>query len=126
MSVPSWCISKRGQITSVVGDFNFDQVKDVLVGNALGEVLLLGLLPGDFDGDGDVDGADFLAWQQGEVSNPLSQSDLDDWQANFGAVASPIIAASTGVPEPSTGIMLMLGMVATLSATLGRFRAQTE
>jgi hypothetical protein len=45
-------------------------------------------VPGDFDFDGDVDGADFLVWQRGEVSNPPSQSDLDDWQAHFGDVVT--------------------------------------
>jgi hypothetical protein len=68
------------------------------------------VVPGDFDFDGDVDGGDFLAWQRGKSSNPPSQSDLDDWRASFGAVASSAAAASTGVPEPATWIMLMLGM----------------
>jgi hypothetical protein len=66
--------------------------------------------PGDFDEDGDVDGADFLYWQL----NDGSESGLADWQATFGDVASPITAASTGVPEPTTGLMLMLGMAAML------------
>jgi hypothetical protein len=66
------------------------------------------LLPGDFDIDGDVDGADFLIWQL----NDGSQSDLDDWQTNFGSVTNSAAAASTGVPEPATGLMLMLGMAA--------------
>ncbi len=65
---------------------------------------------GDFDDDGDVDGADFLYWQL----NDGSESDLDLWQATFGDVASSITAASTGVPEPTTGLMLMLGMAAML------------
>ena len=37
--------------------------------------------PGDFDEDGDVDGRDFLIWQQ---TDPLSTSDLTDWQTNYG------------------------------------------
>ena len=73
---------------------------------------------GDFNHDGMVDGNDFLAWQRGESPNPLSQSDLNDWQEYFGAVASPITAGSTTVPEPSTGIMLLLVMAAIL---LGRW-----
>lgn len=64
----------------------------------------------DFDIDGDVDGADFLTWQRGESPNPLSQSDLADWEANYGTVA-PLTATSTTVPEPATGLMLTLGMV---------------
>jgi hypothetical protein len=35
--------------------------------------------PGDFDGDGNVDGRDFLAWQR----NP-NIGNLADWQANYG------------------------------------------
>jgi hypothetical protein len=34
------------------------------------------------------------------------------WQANFGNVASAMTAASTAVPEPKTGLLLMLGMAA--------------
>ncbi len=60
------------------------------------------LLEGDFDEDGDVDGADFLQWQRGG----LSTSALADWETNFGATSLP--AASTSVPEPSTGLILAL------------------
>ena len=41
-------------------------------------------ITGDFDLDGDVDGYNFLKWQRGESPNPLSQSDLADWEANYG------------------------------------------
>lgn len=62
---------------------------------------------GDFDNDGDVDGRDLLVWQRG---NPPSQSDLADWQANFGNGANPFAAASTAVPEPSTVVTLLFGV----------------
>jgi hypothetical protein len=62
---------------------------------------------GDFDGDNDVDGADFLYWQL----NDGSQSGLDEWQAEF---PSPITPASTTVPEPVSWLMLMLGMASLL------------
>ena len=65
---------------------------------------------GDFDEDGDVDGADFLYWQL----NDGSESGLDLWQATFGTAASPMTAASTGVPEPMAGLMLMLGVATML------------
>lgn len=51
--------------------------------------------PGDFDGDGDVDGRDFLAWQR----NPAVGS-LASWQTNYGS--SPLSAVSRAVPEPGT------------------------
>ena len=69
----------------------------------------------DFDDDGDVDGLDFLKWQRGESTTPHSPLDLDDWEANYGAVAS-FSATSAAVPEPATGIMLMLGMAVMMFA----------
>ena len=46
-------------------------------------------IPGDFNGDGNVDGTDFLMWQRGEASNPTSGLDLADWESNYGGTASP-------------------------------------
>ena len=69
------------------------------------------VLAGDFDFDFDVDGADFLKWQRGESPDPLSQSDLVDWQSNYGMVA-PLSATSTAVPEPTTWVGLLFGMLA--------------
>lgn len=42
-------------------------------------------LLGDFDGDGDVDGRDFLVWQRGGSPTPFSASDLAMWRANYGS-----------------------------------------
>jgi hypothetical protein len=39
--------------------------------------------PGDFDGDSDVDGHDFLSWQRGQSPDPLSQGDLSTWETNY-------------------------------------------
>jgi hypothetical protein len=69
------------------------------------------VMPGDFDDDGTSDGADFLYWQR----NDGSEANLDLWQASFGDVASAMTASSTGVPEPTTGITLMLGVVVMLT-----------
>ena len=74
---------------------------------------VISVLLGDFDVDGDVDGFDFLTWQRGESPNPLSQSDLADWEMNYGMVA-PLVAASTAVPEPATCVVLLCGMMAML------------
>lgn len=53
----------------------------------------------DFDGDGDVDGRDFLVWQRGESPNFGSAADLELWQAQYGT--SSELAAAVAVPEPN-------------------------
>jgi hypothetical protein len=63
---------------------------------------------GDFDGDGDVDGRDFLTWQR----DP-GVGDLADWQENYGFGT---VAATTVVPEPNC-LTLLIGL-----AFLGRSR----
>jgi hypothetical protein len=66
----------------------------------------------DFDGDGDIDGRDFLAWQRGESPDPLSSTDLARWQASYSVVSlppflPPPFALNFVVPEPSTGLLLL-------------------
>jgi hypothetical protein len=66
------------------------------------------ILRGDFDGDLDVDGRDFLKWQRGESFSPLSAGDLADWQANFGV--GMLTATSVAVPEPGACLLLTLAL----------------
>lgn len=54
---------------------------------------------GDFDEDADVDGADYLSWQRGEVSDSPSVTHLERWQANYGS-SGLISSNSIVVPEP--------------------------
>ena len=75
-----------------------------------------GLLTGDFDNDLDVDGNDFLAWQRGESPSLLSQGDLDDWLSSYGTPAS-LLANTRQVPEPPTGLSLLLGTIFVLIHT---------
>lgn len=107
-------------LTSVFGNESFiadlsiyhDQIFDV-VGSDLRSL-------GDFDGDGDIGGNDFLIWQQGffTASGAIpSDGDADGdgdvdgqdfliWQGNF---HSPGTAANLAVaPEPMTLVVLLL------------------
>lgn len=65
----------------------------------------------DFNLDGSVDGYDFLAWQRGESWDPMSQNDLTSWEVNYGVQYVPLASAAV-VPEPSTWIILLLGVIA--------------
>ncbi|MBL9164325.1 MAG: PEP-CTERM sorting domain-containing protein [Planctomycetaceae bacterium] len=75
----------------------------------LGLAVVPASTPGDFDLDGDVDGADFLKWQRGESTTPFSAGDLEDWQANYGP--GMLTATSVAVPEPSSLVLLILATV---------------
>lgn len=76
----------------------------------------LPMKPGDFNHDGVVDGADFLAWQRGGSPNPMSSADLTIWKNNFGAAS---VGAAGAVPEP-TAIAMLLTSVAALAASRSR------
>lgn len=68
-------------------------------------------LDGDFDGDGDVDGRDFLAWQRGESTTPYSAGDLADWQNSYGVGG---VAAVTAVPEPNAFLLMVMTSIAVI------------
>ncbi len=66
---------------------------------------------GDFDGDGDVDGSDFLKWQQ----DGLSASELTDWKIGYGN--PPPVSAVAAVPEPTSVLLLgILGLTLALTS----------
>lgn len=63
--------------------------------------------PGDFDGDGDVDGADFLGWQRS------APSQIPVWQANYGVGA---LSAASAVPEPTAFVLTGLFALTAVTA----------
>jgi hypothetical protein len=78
--------------------------------------------PGDFDWDGDVDGADFVVWQtncprpnnpiwpvdgDGDADGDCDGADFVIWQTNFPYTPSPAT-----VPEPSTCALVLLSVPA--------------
>jgi hypothetical protein len=92
--------------------------------------------PGDFDGDGDVDGADFVAWQtnfptQGGAAPEDGDADGDGdvdgadfvvWQTNFPFTPGP---GTTPVPEPSAVILIIAAAAAVASKTRAHFRPRS-
>ena len=91
---------------ALVGNFGGTDLFIDYNGGDGNDVALVATLAGDFDLDLDVDGFDFLMWQRGESPNPLSQSDLSAWQANFGN-SVPFTAASAAVPEPAGAVLAL-------------------
>ena len=52
-------------------------------------------IPGDFDGDGDVDGADLLTWQIGYPKGEFDGLDFLEWQRHFGKPPLEIVTVGT-------------------------------
>ena len=73
--------------------------------------------PGDFDFDDQVSAFDYLVWQRGSSPNPLSNSDLATWQANYGLGTAA--SAVSSVPEPAASSTMLLAML-TYSACRSR------
>ena len=91
-TVTGWAYESTLGVSIVAGD----------VGTPVGQA-------GDFDGDTDVDGRDFLIWQRGDSPNPLSSDDLTAWQTNYGVGGGPLMANSTSIPEPGSVLMTAIG-----------------
>jgi hypothetical protein len=91
--------------------------------------VLTSLLPGagnnngDFDGDSDVDGDDFLAWQRtlGQAVSPgtgadgngngtVDAADLTVWRGGFGSVVAAGVASAGAVPEPTSLAVALVGL----------------
>jgi hypothetical protein len=82
----------------------------------------------DFNADGMVDGADFLAWQRGfaltgqtgnmngdaNADGLVNAADLAVWQSQFGGVAS-LSPANATVPEPTVGWMLAPALLVSIA-----------
>jgi hypothetical protein len=80
----------------------------------------------DFDGDGDVDGRDFMTWQRnlgatgaaatlanGNANGDgvINAADLAVWRDQFGNVRPSSVAALNAVPEPVTWLMSMVAVL---------------
>jgi hypothetical protein len=70
-------------------------------------------VPGDFNHDGNIDATDYVVWRKGLGTN-YTQDDYNLWRSNFGKSGASGLGASanTAVPEPGTGLMLFLGVLA--------------
>jgi autotransporter-associated beta strand protein len=82
-------------------------------------------VPGDYNGNGAVDAADYVLWRNGgplenEVDNAgiVDAQDYVEWKARFGNTSgsgSGSLSSNSAVPEPTT-FMFVLSAVGTLAA----------
>jgi T5SS/PEP-CTERM-associated repeat protein len=102
---------------AIVASGGFETLRATFLGGATPD-------DADFDGDGDVDGADFLTWQRGlgatgadledgdaNGDSNVNAADLAIWNTQFGPAAVP---AASNIPEPSAALLLGIGLTATV------------
>jgi len=125
----------------IVADANGDGQLEIIVVSSSGTVYGIGQpttsLPSDFDGDGDSDGRDFLAWQRGygltnqsdnsngdaDGNGIVDASDLTAWETQFGAVAP---SAVTGTNHSVDAIELNADTTEPLLLSVAPMRTQNK
>jgi hypothetical protein len=81
-------------------------------------------VPGDYNNNGVVDAADYVAWRKGgtlanEVDNPgtVNAADYTAWRARFGNTSGSGSGLGAGaVPEPTTALLALLAGLATVAS----------
>jgi hypothetical protein len=74
--------------------------------------------PGDYNGNGTVDGADYVVWRNGgplqhEVATlgSVTPEDYDAWRSRFGNTAGSGLGGGAAVPEPAALLLTMAGVI---------------
>ncbi|HEY3393911.1 MAG TPA: PEP-CTERM sorting domain-containing protein, partial [Lacipirellulaceae bacterium] len=62
-------------------------------------------LPGDYNGNGVVDAADYVVWRK----KSGTQEEYNTWRANFGRTSGAASLSDVTAPEPASFALLMLG-----------------
>jgi hypothetical protein len=118
-----------GGMQTVAGRYS---TSDGLI-NVLDVEYSTGGVAGDYDGDSDVDGADFLFWQRtlgttvtpgtgadGDGNGTVDAGDLTVWRTNFGQSAGA--ASASAVPEPGAVSLICCGLAILAGGTSRRRR----
>jgi hypothetical protein len=85
-------------------------------------------LPGDFNANGVVDAADYVAWRNNvgsttalpndSIGGTIGTSQYNEWRSHFGQTAGSGegMSANAAVPEPTTFALLIMGIMSMSAA----------
>jgi hypothetical protein len=112
--------------TGTDGDSHLEHLR--YIGEFLEDLPLAKLVPGDFNNSGYVDAADYVSWRGsvgvrtlpndgGVTPGVTDASDYNYWRSRFSATAtssgsSASLLDTSAVPEPSTGLLLLMASMA--------------
>lgn len=122
----NWTISYSGVITWSDAD---NSVIQSISGSGGSDVVLIGLstesfgVPGDYNGNGVVDAADYVLWRNGgplqnEVDAPgtVNAADYAAWRTRFGNTSGAGVSIrAAAVPEPHLFVLCLLGLCGALA-----------
>jgi PEP-CTERM motif len=121
----AFSLDKFGVIIRTTGGTVRNGVFDFTISNLsyTGGTAVAGV-PGDYNNNGTVDAADYVAWRKGgtlsnEVDTPgtVNAADYTEWRARFGNVSGSGSGLGAGaVPEPSSALLALLAGLATVAS----------
>jgi hypothetical protein len=91
---------------ALFGSFGGTELFITYAGGNGNDVTLFTNLPGDYNGDGHVNAADYVVWRKTDGTPP----GYNTWRANFGRTTGSASSTATGapVPEPATLALVLL------------------
>jgi hypothetical protein len=103
-------VAAGSSVSAIIDDFATSATTRAMY-DGLGYSLVS--LSGDYDENGVVDAADYVVWRKG-LGTIYTQADYDVWRAHFGQTASSGagVRANAAVPEPTTLVLLLVGILA--------------
>ena len=77
-------------------------------------------VPGDYNGNGTVDAADYVAWRNGgplqnDPTDGVQPEDFDFWRANFGDSTAGSAGSASAIPEPGSMLLIIAGLASLVS-----------
>jgi hypothetical protein len=115
---------------SLVGHFGQDLFITYSGGDGNDVALFTASLPGDYNGDGLVDGADLSTWQDDLGGTTALSADRDTdvdgadfllWQRGVDSTTGNITANNVAVPEPGSILLLMWAMILLQAVRIGAY-----
>jgi autotransporter-associated beta strand protein len=107
-------VGTYGALGNGVTDFEIG----LITGTGILDVTTLPGLAGDYNGDGVVDAADYVAWRRSPGDFGGDPEGYNTWRANFGVTSSGSggLAPASTVPEPGTVLLALLSLTGVVAA----------